>query len=111
MNFSYIKDMKLYIDKNCNICRNFGNRIIEKNKNIEIRDFNEKGNCIIFEDESGRHIEFQAISKAMYHAGKESIFLNLITALPIKIQKFLYHILSKNRKFLSIFCSRNQTKI
>ena len=39
MNFSYIKDMKLYIDKNCNICRNFGNRIIEKNINIEIRDF------------------------------------------------------------------------
>ena len=32
MNFSYIKDMKLYIDKNCNICRNFGNRIIEKIK-------------------------------------------------------------------------------
>ena len=24
--------MKLYIDKNCNICRSFGNRIIEKNK-------------------------------------------------------------------------------
>ena len=103
--------MKLYIDKKCKICENFGNIIKENNNMIEIMDYRDKGlESILFEDDNGVYYEFDAIYHALSLAGKKNVILNIVLKLPNKIQKILYKILSKNRKIISLFFPHNQTK-
>ena len=55
--------MKLYIDKKCKICENFGKIIKENNGMIEIKDYREKGSeSILFEDGSKVYYEFNTNS-------------------------------------------------
>ena len=109
MRYKYF--MKLYIDKKCKICENFGKIINEKNSMIEIKDYREKDSeSILFEDGSKIYYEFNAINRALSCAGKKNIILNIILKLPNRIQKILYKILSRNRKIISLFFLRNQTK-
>ena len=71
--------MKLYIDKKCKICENFGKIINEKNSMIEIKDYREKDSeSILFEDGSKIYYEFNAFHRALLCAGKKNIILNII---------------------------------
>ena len=70
MRYKYF--MKLYIDKKCKICENFGKIINEKNSMIEIKDYREKDSeSILFEDGSKIYYEFNAIHRALLCAGKK----------------------------------------
>ena len=74
MRYKYF--MKLYIDKKCKICENFGKIINEKNSMIEIKDYREKDSeSILFEDGSKIYYEFNAIHRALSCAGKKNIIL------------------------------------
>jgi predicted DCC family thiol-disulfide oxidoreductase YuxK len=95
--------MRLYIDKECKLCRNFGEKIKNYEPKLEIYNYQKNEEFIKLEYKGRTYKKFEAIQKALDLGGEKNILLNVIASLPKPAQNVIYFLISKSRKTISYF--------
>ena len=95
--------MKLYIDKECKLCKSFGEKIKNYEPKLEIHNYQEEEEFIKLEYNGETYKKFKAIQKAVSLGGQKSTLLNIIVSLPKLVQDIIYFLISKTRKIISYF--------
>ena len=95
--------MRLYIDKECKLCENFGEKIKSYEPKLEIHNYQKEEEFIKLEYKGKTYKKFDAIQKAINLGGEKSILLNIIVSLPKLAQDIIYFLISKSRKIISYF--------
>ena len=95
--------MRLYIDKECKLCKNFGKKIKGFEPKLEIHNYQNEEEFIKLEYNGKTYKKFEAIQKAINLGGEKNILLNIIVSLPKLAQNIIYFLISKNRKIISYF--------
>ncbi len=95
--------MRLYIDKECKLCKNFGEKIKSYEPNLEILNYQNEEEFIKLEYKGKTYKKFEAIQKAINLGDERNILLNIIVSLPKLSQNIIYFLISKSRKIISYF--------
>ena len=99
---------ELFIDKDCSVCRSFGDKVLNHTDSIYVKSIEELSHdlqaldSVILKTKNKTYIGIDAIEKVVVSWGGYYKYMNLTKLFPKNVNRFLYRLISINRHRLSI---------